>query len=102
MDENQTKLEHLRSEIIEDLVPIVEDADVNPEQRFTLLLATARLSGSEEKFRKARKAAMKIDDTQARAGALLDLLDAVDGAVAAASAGPPTAEETENPSSSNQ
>jgi hypothetical protein len=99
MDENQAKLERLRSEIVEDLVPIVEEADVDPEQRFTLLLATARLSGSEEKFRKAHKAAMDIQDTQARAGALMDLLDAVDSAVAAVSAEPPAAQETENPPS---
>ena len=75
---DQNSLEELRSKILDELVPLAETADLDPSQKFTLLLSAAQISGDSSKFEAANQAAMNIEDSTTKAHALLDLLDEID------------------------
>lgn len=77
MDE-QAVLEKLRSSILDEVIPLAEEADLEPSQKFTLLINAARLSGEAQKFEAAHQAALGIDAPKEKAEALLDLLEEID------------------------
>jgi hypothetical protein len=79
MDEDKQKgLLDLRDEVINELTPLIEEAVVDPQQKFTILLAAAGNKGSTETLESAHKAALQIEDQRAKVDALLELLDEVD------------------------
>ena len=78
MDEEETRLTDLRSKILNDLQPLVETVDMDPDQKFTIMLATARLNGSSTSYETAYATAQKIQSPEARVNAYLDLLEAID------------------------
>jgi hypothetical protein len=87
MNEDElARLNGLRSKILNELRPLIETADVDPEQKFNVSLAIARTSGEIDSYETAYKVAQDIDSAEQKMGAFLDLLEAVDiqsGAISA-------------------
>lgn len=74
----QQALLALRDTVIGDLTPLIQGSNIDDQQKFTILLSSARNTRSEETFKSAREAALGIDDAGAKADALLELLDELD------------------------
>lgn len=78
MSEETDQLKELRAQILSELKPLLVSSDIQPEQKFTLLLTSALNTGDYDDFSRAKEAALEIEDTTSKANALLDLLGAVD------------------------
>jgi hypothetical protein len=79
MDLNKRQqLESLRSEILGEVVGFVESSELDPSQKFSLLIASARVSDEPARYRAAYQAALQIQDVNVKADALLELLDAIE------------------------
>ena len=78
MDNQYKSLEEIRSNILKDIAPLLTNSTFNPEQKFTLLLAAARMSGKAEDFKSAYEAAKSIEDDNEKANSLFELLEEID------------------------
>lgn len=79
MDDNEkTRLDKLRSTILDDLMLLIETVDIDPEQKFNILLASARAAGNGNTFEAAYDSAKKIEISEQKVNAYLDLLEAID------------------------
>lgn len=94
MEETQQKLEALRSSILSDLKPLIESAGFTNEQKFNLLLASAKATGSAQDLEAAQTTALTIDDPSTKADALLELLEEIDIQLGAINFEPQQAEST--------
>lgn len=75
--EDQKELVDLRGQIINELTPLMENAAIDPQQKFEILLLASR-GGNKDSLRSAHEAALKIEDENSRLDALMDLLEEVD------------------------
>ncbi|HUD07055.1 MAG TPA: hypothetical protein VMR34_04155 [Candidatus Saccharimonadales bacterium] len=78
MDNEASKLTDIRSKILNDLKSLVETVEVDPEQKFNIYLASARLEGSGSSYESAYESAKTIEQPEVRVNAYLDLLEAID------------------------
>src|SRR4051812_37025861 len=83
MNDDQQKLLDLRSKIVKDLVPLATDSDMDPTQKFVLLLSSARVNGDFDGFNRAYEAVSKIESSTEKANALIELADSIDDVVTA-------------------
>ncbi len=77
-DNTLQKFDELRSQILNELVPLIDHTSGDPAQKYNLLLAVARSSGEPERFMQAFEAAKKLETPDDKAAAYLDLLDVME------------------------
>lgn len=77
-DEARQKLENLRTQVLNELLPLVEQSTIDPAQKFDLLITLARSTGDPDRFEQAFQAAKSLESIDDKAGALFDLLDAME------------------------
>ncbi len=75
--EQSVELEALKKEALELLVPMVDEIKDAPERRFEILMTAARSSGDGALLKKALQTAQQIEDTNEKAGAVLDVLNEI-------------------------
>ena len=78
MSDRKEQLETLRTKLVEKISPLADNADIAPEEKFTLLLTAARYQGDPQLLEKAFAASEEIVDTELKTAATLDLLDEVE------------------------
>lgn len=70
-------LETIKSSVLEELAPIVDELDQEPEERYRTLMMVIQASDNQELVKEAYEAAQKIEDKKAKAEALLNILNEI-------------------------
>ncbi len=68
-------LTDIRQRALDSLVPLIEQLDQTPERKFELFMTAVRASHSEVVLAKALSAAEQMADPNAKAEALIDLIN---------------------------
>lgn len=68
----------LREQILEQAIPLLETADISPEDKFRLSIQVAQAKGSVDLYHKAFQAAQGVAEGGERLQAYLELLDDID------------------------
>lgn len=76
-DNAAAKLEDIRKQALEALVPMADELDETPERKFEILMTAARFSDKTELLESALKAALSLPDSAPKAEALIDLVNEV-------------------------
>lgn len=71
------ELETIKSSVLEELAPIVNELDQEPEERYRTLMMVIQASDNQELVKDAYEAAQKIEDKKAKAEALLNILNEI-------------------------
>lgn len=77
-DEEKNKLENLKAQVLNELTQLSDTTDIDPENRFRLMINLAVISGTTDSFEKAKKAASSIEEPTAKTRALMELLEEID------------------------
>jgi hypothetical protein len=68
----------LKTDILRDIVPLVQEGNFEPLQKFELLLSAARISDDPARYREAYEVVKQIENIDDKTNAMLDLLDSVE------------------------
>lgn len=70
-------LESIKSSALEELMPIVSELDLEPEDKYRTLLMLIQSSDNKDLIKDAYEAAHKINDKKAKAEALLNIVNEI-------------------------
>lgn len=77
--ESQTSVNPKASDIkqraLQELVPVIDSLEGDPERKYEILMTAARAASSGELLDKALDNALKIEDKSAKAEAIVDILN---------------------------
>lgn len=77
--ESQTSINPKTSDIkqraLQELVPVIDSLEGDPERKYEILMTAARAASSGELLDKALDNALKIEDKSAKAEAIVDILN---------------------------
>ena len=77
MSEDLSQFTSLRQSIIQSITPLMDDASMDPSERFSILSRLAQTQGSLEYYQKAFDVAQQLDQEE-KLRSLLSLLNDVD------------------------
>jgi hypothetical protein len=75
---DKQQLVELKTQIINELTPLMERTSVDPEQKFAILMLASRSNGDDTSLKVAYEAAKDIRDDNTKLEALMELLEEVD------------------------
>lgn len=70
-------LETIKTSALQELAPLVDELDQEPEERYRTLMMIIQSSDNQELVKEAYEAAQKIEDKKAKAEALLNILNEI-------------------------
>lgn len=70
-------LESIKTSALEELAPLVDELDQEPEERYRTLMMIIQSSDKQDLVKEAYEAAQKIEDKKAKAEALLNILNEI-------------------------
>lgn len=70
-----TKIQQVKQRALQELVPVIDSLNSEPERKYEILMTAARSASSEELLEKALEVATKIEEPNAKAEALVDILN---------------------------
>ena len=70
-------LESIRSSALDELTPIISELDQEPEEKYRTLMMLIQASDNQSLIKEAYEAAHKIEDTKAKAEALLNIVNEI-------------------------
>ncbi|MBI2008824.1 hypothetical protein HYS84_00245 [Candidatus Saccharibacteria bacterium] len=70
-----TKIQQVKQRALQELVPVIDSLNSEPERKYEILMTAARSASSDELLEKALEVATKIAEPNAKAEALVDILN---------------------------
>lgn len=75
---SDSTLDPIKKEALQKLEPLVSELDLNPEEKYRALMMIIQATDNKDLVNEAYKAADKIEDSKARAQALLNIINEID------------------------
>ncbi len=75
---NQEEIQKLRSQLVDELVVLVDETDLEPEDKFDIIVNQYTMTGDIALLKDAHKAATGIKDVKEKGAALLWVLNEID------------------------
>ena len=70
-----TKIQQVKQRALQELVHVIDSLNSEPERKYEILMTAARSASSDELLEKALEIATKIEEPNAKAEALVDILN---------------------------